>query len=329
MHMSGIRPSALKKLDDIKQRVKPPLEKIKGLVEKEHAWNASLFNPQQNTLFLDVDDTILSAGANFIAGIDNTDNQISRSIPEEETTPSKNVYPKALEFINLVSAGASDDELQPTTGNLFVTTARPQNMGKKVKAEFEDYFQRHEPDRLYRNPVGYLWGSKIKGTLFAMKCTEQLARDKVTEKARLARDKVNEKLHRVRESTNQDPAKRKSLKYEFSKLGNSKFDRIKKQILAIQELHPQYRRSSKLFFLGDDGQGDLYASIKLLQEDLVDFVFIHDVRNLKAVPEADWADRDPEAAGVELYGSISSELRHRIFLFRNYDEAIKIASSFV
>lgn len=318
------------RLQKIKAKANEPLQKIKtkvkvsieGTVDGEgiSVWNASTFHPDQNTVFLDVDDTILSSG-NFVAGIDNADNQISRSIPETKITQKKCAYPRVLEFINMISGGVSQGTLQTPTGNLFVTSARPGNRySTGVKAAFQDYLQTHEPDRLHRDPVGFLWGTKIGGTLFAMEATNAWARDKI-------RDKVNRKLHPIREPAERDPAKRQKLKSEFCKLGTYKYKRIKQQISEIEDHCPQYRQAQKLSFLGDNGQGDFYASIKLLEEGLVDFAFIHDVRNLKDVPKEDWIDRDPEAAGAELYRDMSSDLQQRIFLFRDYAEAIEIAAS--
>lgn len=278
-------------------------------------WDKSEFDPDQNTVFLDVDDTIMAPGRNYVAGIDTTENQAKRGLPEPDIRERKEVYKGVLDFINVLSSGGSDSSIRnSTTGNLFVTTARPQHLGKKLFTLFREVLQQHQPDKLDRDPLAYLWGNSIKGIKLLGTTTKAEARETL--------------------GTRPKPEK---LRKRYEEVGTYKYETIKYQSLDVQESFPEYRRSTLHFdkthsgglicFLGDNGQGDLYAGVRLLQEDLVDCLFIHDVRDLKDVPVEEWADRCPDAAGIEEYRRADSKVRDRIFIFGNYEEARAIATS--
>jgi len=274
--------------------------------DQSEMFNADEFDSACNSIFLDVDDTIIESGAERLVR--------NSSVTESDMPPSdaNNVFPQALEFINCLSktkgviAGVWDfvwnNAKVNITGNLFVTSAQPSFVGAKVFKLFQTTLQQHEPDRLYRNPVGFLWGSRLNiGPLVRA----------------AAYSRWNDILS-IRGL--RDPEKQREY---LEKLGEIKFESIRRQILRIRhDYEPYLRRNRQIFFLGNNIRGDLYTGAKLLKEDLVDFVFIRDLRNLKPIPDKEWAAHDPEAAGVSLYCDLPNKKKNRIVLFRNYSDAI-------
>jgi len=283
------------------------------LLKQARKWKKDEFNPNQNTVFVDVDDTIIAPGYNFIAGMDSVSNQNSRSIPKSHITGRHEVYPRVLEFINIISSGRLHKKHVARTGNLFVTTARPPILGSKVYKLCDRTLQHHQPDRLHRGPLGVLCGNLVCGAQFMKTETEAKACELLGMCPR--------------------PAEIRLKRQRFEALGDFKVATVRQQVWEIESSFPRYRppgrfsRRGRHFFLGDNGQGDLHAGIKLLQERMVDYVFIHDVRNLRKIPVEDWAERDPEAAGVQMYRRMPDKLRKRVILFHNYEEAIGLAKS--
>lgn len=201
----------------------------------------------------DVDDTFLSSGAHFPAGIDGR-------FQKKQIYPGVAAFMRQLDTAFGLSSELLGSETGRKTGNVTFLSARPRvHKGVMENQLFDDFAKLQDEDRFHCMPA--MLGGDLESGYAYMR------------------------------------------RGDFEPMATKKLQNF----LEYCRLYPEY----SFVFIGDNGQGDLRAGARMLDEhpDLIEAVFIHIVQPVD------------KTHGIDHYRSLRPEVRRKLVLFRDYADA--------